>query len=125
MYVVRLGRRYYHAILINCFYKKGKTRLIFAKFFLPYSKFLSSRIMKLHDCTNILTQSFIAPTNAKQIHIKTLKLFTLKYITIAPTCFGFFSVLIYTCCALVGAIKDSVSQNGRCNSENVHKFILL
>jgi len=34
-------------------------------------------------------ESFIAPTNAQHIYIKTLKFFTLKYITIAPTCFGF------------------------------------
>jgi len=25
---------------------------------------------------------------------------------------------MYICCALVGTIKDSVSQNARCNSEN-------
>jgi len=36
-----------------------------------------------------LSESFVAPTNAQYIYIKTLKFFTLKYITIAPTCFGF------------------------------------
>jgi len=35
-----------------------------------------------------LFQSFITPTNAQLICFKTLQ-FTLKYITIAPTCFGF------------------------------------
>jgi hypothetical protein len=29
-----------------------------------------------------------------------------------------FSVLMHICCALVGAIKDSVIQNARCNTEN-------
>jgi len=31
-----------------------------------------------------------------------------------------FKGLMYICCALVGAIKDSVSQNARCNSEKRH-----
>jgi len=43
-------------------------------------------------------ESFIAPTNAEHINIKTLN-------------------LMYICCALVGAIIDSVSQNARCKSE--------
>jgi hypothetical protein len=34
-------------------------------------------------------QSFIVPINAQYIHIKNAKISTLKYITIAPTCFGF------------------------------------
>jgi hypothetical protein len=34
-------------------------------------------------------ESFIVPNNAQHIDIKTLIFFTLKYITIAPTCFGF------------------------------------
>jgi len=29
---------------------------------------------------------------------------------------------MYICCALVGAIKDSVSQNAQCNSENYMVF---
>jgi len=33
-----------------------------------------------------------------------------------------FSVLMYICCALVGAIKDLVTQNARCNSE---KYIIV
>jgi hypothetical protein len=36
-----------------------------------------------------ISEPFIAPTNAQHIYIKTLKFFTLKYITIAATCFGF------------------------------------
>jgi len=28
-----------------------------------------------------------------------------------------FSVLMYICCALIGAVKDSVSQNAWCNSK--------
>jgi hypothetical protein len=34
-------------------------------------------------------KSFIVPSNAQHVHIKTLKYFTLKYIKLAPTCFGF------------------------------------
>ena len=39
----------------------------------------------LQACTDIaLVESFIVPTNAEHINIKTLQFFTLKYITIAP-----------------------------------------
>ena len=33
------------------------------------------------------------------------------------------SVLMYICCALDGAIKDSVSQNARCNGEKKKKDV--
>jgi len=33
-------------------------------------------------------QSLIIPTNANKLHVKTLK-YTQKYVTSAPTCFGF------------------------------------
>ena len=36
-----------------------------------------------------LYESLIASANAQHTYIKTLKFSTLKYITIAPTCFGF------------------------------------
>jgi hypothetical protein len=36
-----------------------------------------------------ITESFVVPTNAQHVYIKMLKFFTLKYITVAPTCFGF------------------------------------
>ena len=41
------------------------------------------------NMNHVSFESFIAPTNAQHINIKTLIFFTLKYITIAPTCFGF------------------------------------
>jgi hypothetical protein len=34
-------------------------------------------------------------------------------------------VLMYICCALVGAIKYSVSQDARCNSENRRDLIFV
>jgi len=35
------------------------------------------------------------------------------------------SALMYTFCALVGVIKDSVSQNARCNSENYIFYVCI
>jgi hypothetical protein len=65
----------------------------FCTFYHKNSKFQKKQritFIFFHSCTvhSDVIHSFITPTNAQLICFKRLK-FTLKYITNAPTCFGF------------------------------------